>query len=264
MKPIKLRLLLMLTTLVLGLNAFAQEKAVEEQEKMWQMYAVHEDQVKPSMVMQYEQTAKMFADKMREHKIKDGGYLVTSSDDFRYLYVNPIEKFEEANDNPGMAELSEKMGEDAFGKMMAGFSPCYDKHGSYMIWLDKECTYMPEGITQTPEGQNYRKFYYIYFSPQNQGKIREAMMEVKALFAKKNSKTYYRVYWSGYGNMDSYIMVAVAAKDPVELEQRAAANDALLGEEAGPAFAKVMALALKMEEVTASIRPDLGYTPPKN
>ena len=27
------------------------------------MYTVHEDQVKPSMVMQYEQTAKMFADK---------------------------------------------------------------------------------------------------------------------------------------------------------------------------------------------------------
>ena len=39
-----------------------------------------------------------------------------------------------------------------------------------MFVLDENLTYMPEGVTQTPEGENYRKFYFIYYKPENQGK----------------------------------------------------------------------------------------------
>ena len=248
--------MLLIATILLVCNVFAQE------EKSFQMYEVHEDQVKPSMVAQYEKTAKMFADKMREHNIQEGGYLVSQTSDFRYMYVNPIDSL--GQQNSGTRDLFEKMGREAFGEMMAGFDPCYDRHGSYVIVMDKELTYMPKGISQTPEGENYRKFFYLYYSPQNSAAMRDAMKGVKALFESKNSTSYYRVYRSGYGNMDSYYMVAIAAKDAVEAEQRGAANDKLLGEEAGPVFQKVIGLTLRMEEFTGSIRPDLGYQPKKS
>jgi hypothetical protein len=203
----------------------------------------------------------MYADKLREHNISEGAYLATNTDNFRYLYVNPIESLKDVGQNPGIGELIEKMGEDAFGEMMDGFDGTYDRHGNYVIALDNELTYMPDGITQTPEGENHRKFFYIYFTPENGSALRDAMKGVKALFESKKSTNYYRVYRSGYGNMDSYYMVAVSAKDPVDMEQKGAANDKLLGEDAGPVFSKVMGLAEKFEEYSGAIRPDLGYTP---
>ena len=258
MKPIKSGLLLMLMTLFVVCGMYAQEEKKEE-EKRFQMYSVHEDRVMPSKVMQYEQTAKMLADKFREHNISEGSYLCSSTDDFRYLYVSPIENMADLDKNPGMGELYEKMGEEAFGKMMDQFDGTYSKHGDYVIWMDKELTYMPDGITQTPEGENFRKFWYLHFTPGNGGALRDAMKEVKAMFASKGSKSYYRVYRSGFGNMDSFYMVAAAAKDAAEMELRGAENDKLLGEDAQPTFAKVLAQITKMEEITGFVRPELGY-----
>lgn len=251
MNSIRFKRLLLLTTVILSYSIYAQE------EKMYQMYEVHEDQVKPSMMVQYEKTAKMFADKMREHDISNGEYLTVTTDDFRYMYVNPIDSLGQAN--LAMQELWEKMGKDDFGKMMSGFDPCYDRHGSYVIVLDKELTYMPEGITQTPEGENYRKFYYVYYSPKDGGAVRDALKAIKDLFAKKDSKLYYRVYGSGYGNMDSFYMIAVSAKDAETAAQQSTENDKLLGEEAAPIFTELMSVALKMDEVTGSVRPELSY-----
>ncbi|WP_411768719.1 hypothetical protein [Winogradskyella sp. A3E31] len=252
MNFIKIKVMLCATAI-----AFVSMSLAQGEEKMYQMYEIHEDQVKPSMMAQYEKTAKIFADKMREHKIADGDFLTITTDDFRYLSVRPIDSL--GQENPGMSELWEKMGQEDFSEMMSGFNPCYDRHGSYVIFMDKELTYMPEGISQTPDGKNYRKFYYIYYSPQNGSKMREAMMDVKKLFESKNSKSSYRVYHSGYGTMDSFYMIAIAGEDAVALAEKAKENDNLLGEDAGPIFQKVIGLALKMEEFTGSVRPELSY-----
>ncbi len=257
MKTMKCRLLLMLITFVFVGSMYAQE------EKKSQMYLVHEDQVKPSMLTQYEKASKLFADKMKEHDIQSTSWLSSVTDDFRYMYVTPIESMADLDDNDWVDELSEKMGADAFGEMMSEFSPCYDRHGNYVISMDKELTYMPDGITQTTEGKNFRKFFYIYHSPENSKAMRSAMKGVKDLFASKNSTSHYRVYSSGFGTMDTYYLVAISAKDPISMEQQSAANDKLLGEDAKPVFGKVMGLATRFVEYTGNIRPDLSYKPKK-
>ena len=253
----KCRLLLMLAAILFVGNIYAQE------EKKSQMYAVHEDQVKPSMLMQYEKTSKMLADKMKEHNIQSTSWLSSVTDDFRYMWVTPIESMADLDDNSWWNELSEAMGEDAFQEMMSGFGPCYDSHGDYVLVMDKELTYMPDGITQNTEGENYRKFFYIHHAPNNRSAMRDAMKGVKDMFASKNSTSHYRVYSNGFGTMDTFYLVAISAKDPIAMETQGAANDKLLGEDAGPVFGKVMALATKFEEVTGNVRPDLSYKPKK-
>ncbi len=254
MKTIKSTLLLAIMATLCFNTTIAQNN-----DKL-QAYTVHEDWVKPAMVMQYEKAATALVEKMKEHNIKSTSWLTTSTDNFRYLYVTPIENMAELDQNV-FAPLQKKMGQEAFGELMSGFNPCYDKHGDYIIYMDKELTYMPNGITQKPEGENYRKFIYIYFSPKNTSKMRTAMKAVKDLFASKKSTNYYRIYQSGFGNMDSYYMVAIAAKDPIEMEQKSAANDKLLGEDAGPVFGRVLGLSLKFEEYTGNMRPKLAYSP---
>ena len=87
------------------------------------------------------------------------------------------------------ADMSKAMGEN-WGNIFKNFNTCYDKHGDYVLVLDEGLTYMPEGVTQTQEGEDYRKFYFLYYKPENQGTLREAMKGVKELFASKDSKEY--------------------------------------------------------------------------
>ncbi|MGB5236600.1 MAG: hypothetical protein WBM43_09020 [Flavobacteriaceae bacterium] len=226
------------------------------------MYWVHEDQVKPSMVMEYEKSAKELVDNCIKHNAQIPGWITTSTDDHRYLYVSPINSMSDINYD-GFTGLQEAMGEEAFGKMFSDMDKCYTAHGDYVIHLNEELTYMPDGFTQTPEGQNYRRFYYLRTTPEHNGMLKEKMKAVKEFFAKKGSKMQYRVYQSGFGTMGNFYMVAVAAKDGITFETMGEENDAILGDERGEVFGSMMKYVTSMEEVTGMMRPDLAYSPEK-
>ncbi len=244
MKTIKSILLLLI------LCAFSVQLSAQK------MYLVHEDRVKPSKMMDYEKTAKAFHEACLEHQ-PDGSWLAVSMDDFRYLYVTPMENFAELDENP-MADMAKAMG-DEFGKLFEGFNGCYDSHGDYIIRLDESLTYMPDGISQTQEGLNYRNFYFIHFTPDNEKALREGMKAVKEMFASKGSKNYYRIYRSGFGVMDSYYMVAMSSEDEVDAANKNKTNKELLGPERYETFQKVFGNASEMYEVTGNIRTDLSY-----
>lgn len=224
------------------------------------MYLVHEDKVKPSKMMDYEKSAKAFTEASIKHQ-PDSGWLAVSMDDFRYLYVSPIENFAELDKNP-MADMAKAMG-DEFGKILDDMGKCYDSHGDYIIMMDESLTYMPEGISQTQEGMNYRNFYFIHFTPSSEKSLREGMKAVKEMFESKKSKNYYRVYRSAFGVMNGYYMVAISSKDEVDSATKNKANEELLGPERYETFQKVLGNASEMYEVTGNIRPDLSYSPNK-
>lgn len=249
MKTIKKTLLLLVALCFAGNINYAQK-----------MYNVHQDNVKPSMMMEYEKIAKKFHEACEEHN-PDTSWLTVSTDDFTYMYVTPIENFADLDKRP-MAEMAKAMGED-FGKMFEEFDKCYDSHGNYIITLDEKLSYMPEGITQAQEGQDNRSFYYIHYTPKNGKNLWEAMKAVKDMFAEKGSKSYYRVYRTGFGSMDNFYMVAMSSESKIHAAQKEKANEELLGPERYEVFQKVLANATKMEEVTGSIRRDLSYSAKK-
>ena len=224
------------------------------------MYQVHQDNVNPSMLMEYEKVAKNFNAACVEHNLQSS-WLTVMMDDFTFLYVTPMESFADLDKRP-FADMAKAMGDD-FGKMFDAFDKCYDSHGTYTITLDEDLTYMPDGIDPSTEGQDYRNFYYIHFTPQNEKNLRDAMKEVKQMFADKGSKNHYRVYRTGFGVMDSYYMVAMSSKDPVDSAQKTKTNEELLGPERYETFNKVLMAASNMEEVTGQIRRDLSYASKK-
>ena len=222
------------------------------------MYQVHVDFVNPSKLAEYNKIAKEFVEACKKYNPQAPWITATTSDN-RYMYVSPMENFAELDKNP-FSDMAKAMG-DSFGDMFKRFNTCYDKHGDFVLILDENLTYMPEGISQTQDGQNYRKYFFIYYKPKNQKTLWDAMKGVKDLFASKNSKEYYRVYRSGFGVMDNYYMVAISAKDEIDHATRGKANDELLGDGAKEIFGKVMNAASKFEEVSGWMRPDLSYSP---
>lgn len=227
-----------------------------------QAYWVHEDFVKPSKVAEYEAICKELVANLKKYNIQDINTIVSNTADNRYLFVGPLENMAQLDQNM-FATLSEKMGEGALEALFGRMDECYDIEQNYIISLDKELSYMPEGITQTPAGQDYRKFHYLYFAPKDRKLIHEKMKAVKDVFAKKGSKMYYRVYRSGFGTRGDFYMVAIAAKDAVDYAQKSMENGKLLGEEGDRTLGDLFGNLLRYEEFLGRMRPELAYSPQK-
>ncbi len=233
-------------------------KNIAQEASSYQAYVVHEDRVYPSMTAEYEKAAKNLKAALETHQIEGADYMAVSQDNFKYLYVTPIENMAELDRNV-FKPLAEKIGKEALGKIFAGFDGCYDDHGDYIVTLDKELTYMPEGIDIRTAGQDYRKFDFWYVTQENQKKLAEKAKAIKALYAEKGIKSYYRVYRSGFGTMGPYFMVVSSAKNASEWEARSAENRKLLGPEMGELLNQALKLTLRFESVSGWIRPDLSY-----
>ncbi len=246
-------------TLILGL-LFMVPALIWAQDDSPQAFWVHEDVVKPSMTGEYEEICKEVIGLMKTHNVQNNGWISTSTSDSRYLYVGPMEKMADLDRSP-LAGLMEKLGEEKMGELFGRMDKCYDVQQDYVIYLDKELSYMPAGITQTPEGQNYRRFHYLHYTPANRMVVREKMMAIKDLFVAKGSKVDYRVYRSGFGNRGEYYMVAIAATDPVDYAQDGMDNQKLLGEDGQKVMSGLWESLLKYEEFVGQMRPDLAYSP---
>jgi len=223
-----------------------------------QAFQVHQDNVKPSMLMEYEKIAKEFNAASVEHNLQTS-WVTATSNDFKYFYITPIENFAELDKRP-FADMAKAMG-DKFGDMFDRFDECYDSHGTYIIVSDNELSYMPEGVTTAPEDENYRKWFYMYYAPKNADEVREGMKAVKELFTSKGSTNYYRVYRDGFGQMEQFYLVSISAKDEIDAAQKGKANEEVLGPERWETFSKVMNYITRMEEYSGEMRPDLAYSP---
>jgi hypothetical protein len=253
MKTLKQLISLAAMIFLIPMGSIAQD--MSKNQSFW----VHEDVVKPGMVAEYEATCKELIGHLKEHKIQEANFIVTNTADSRYLYVGPIDNMADL-DNSIFTTLAEKMGKANMDALFNRMDKCYDVEQDYVITLDNDLSYQPGGINQTPEGENYRKFHYLYVTPANRAVVKEKMKAVKDMFASKGSKIYYRVYKSGFGTRGEFYMVAVAAKDEVDYAQKAKANEVLLGEDGKMIMWDMFSNLLSYEEYVGEMRPDMAYS----
>ncbi|WP_117880315.1 hypothetical protein [Aureibaculum luteum] len=227
-----------------------------------QSYWVHEDQVKPSKQAEYEKITKEFIEACKKHDLKGADWATARIDDGTYLSIAPIENMGDFDKNP-LAPLSEKMGEEKFRDLFKRFDECYDKHGDRVVVLNPELSYMPNGLTTNTEGQNYRKWHSLHVTPSNIQKLKAKIIEIKALYAKKGAKEYFRIYYTGFGTMGDYYLVTISAKDEKSYIELSDETETLLGEEGKKLMGEMFLLLDKYETKSGWMRPDLGYTAKK-
>ena len=235
---------------------------IAQEDKSYQAFWVHEDRVKPGMIDTYEKVTKDLVAACKEHNIQETQWITLRTNDNRYLYVSPINSMADLDKN-GFATLSEKMGADNMGALFARYNETYNKHGDYIIYLHKDLSYQPGGISQNVEGENYRVMYYNYVTPENDKGFADTMKKIKAAFEKHNSKIHYRVYKSGFGVMGTFYMVAVASEGEAQGAQRGDENWELMEDDFGPLLQELNKHSSKMEERRGWMRPDLAYSPAK-
>lgn len=232
--------------------------SINAQNDRYQLYVVHEDHVKDGMQSKHDKADKVLLDAAREHKMKGMSWITFQADDNRVLYLYPIQSMADLDKNP-FEDLEKKMGKDNFENLFTDYNDTYTEHGDCILKLDKELSYMPDGITQTPAGQDYRELTYYWIPPGKDEEAEKLAKSVKQLYSSKNSKIHYRVYKSGFGNMGNYYMVAVAAESPEALEKRRQENMQLMGEEGKKLFDEIDRTVTKKEMVTGYLKPELSY-----
>ncbi len=230
------------------------------QEKTTQAFWVHEDVVKPSMVNDYEAICKELTDNMKKHNIQEINVMVSNTLDDRYMWISPISSMADI-EKPVFATLAEKMGGTAMTDLFNKMDKCYDIEQNYVLNLNEELSYMPEGMTLTPEGQPYRKFHYFHYSPGNRAAVKKNVQAIKNMFASKGSKLHYRVYQSGFGTRGEFYLVAVAAKDAADYAAKVSENNAMLGDEWAELYNEFRGSLTKYEQFEGQMRPDMAYSP---
>jgi hypothetical protein len=227
-----------------------------------QAFWVHEDRVKPAMTDKYEDITKDLVAACKEYNIQDNQWITLKMNDNTYLFVSPVSSMADL-DKSGFETLSEKMGSDKMNALFSRFNDTYNKHGDYIIYLNKNLSYMPGGVSQTVEGENYRLMYYNYVSPEHEKGFADTLKKIKAAFEKHNSKINYRVYKSGFGVMGTFYMIAVAAENAVQEAQRGNENWEMMKDDFDPLLDELNKHTMKMEEKRGWMRPDLAYMPAK-
>ena len=250
MKTLKTVLIILILILIAPISSSAQK-----------MYRVHEDVVKPSHVMEYETVVKELLSLVKNHNIQDTEWITAVTNNSRYMFVSAIENMAVLDEPNFVSELIKKEGQEKIMALFNRMDKCYDTELDYIIHLNEELTYMPDGISQTVEGENFRDFHFIYVAPGNRSVVKEKMQAIKALYESKGSKVHYRVYNSGFGTDGEYYMVAISAKDGEHMAQKGKENMELLGEEGQNAMWGMYSNVLRYEKVEADMRPDLAYSP---
>lgn len=244
--------------LFLLLISFMGIQAQEEQDM--QMFLVHEDRTKPAMAQKHEAIDKELIVAMKKNEIQDVSWITLVTEDFRYLYISPIEKMADLDEDL-FAGLSQKMGQRETDKIFDKYKGTYDEHGDYIIILDKNLSYQPGGINTTPVGKNYRHVTVYHYTPENAGKAEDLAKRFLDLYTKINSTLDYRLYRSGFGLMGPSFWVATAAESPEDFERRREDNRERLGKEGETLFNQLSQTVSKIEIIRGYIRPDLGYQP---
>lgn len=224
----------------------------------YSMFVVHEDQVKENMMDKHHEADKKIIKAAKDQNLKGTEWITFVADDNRVLYLSPIKNMAELDKNP-FEDLQKKMGDEGFEKLFDSYANTYSKHGDYILRLDSELSYMPDGMTTTPEGEQYRELTFYHIAPGQGKKAEELARSVKKLYAEKNADIEYRLYKSGFGTMGDFYMVAVAAESPEHMEQKRKKTLELTGEEGKAIFDEIESTFSNIETVTGYIKPELSY-----
>jgi hypothetical protein len=252
MKNIKTTLLFGALLLTVNLNLQAQN----------QTFSIHADYVKPSMESDYVAVAKDFVAECKKHNLQNTGWTTMRLDNGTYMYFESIPNMA-ALDVDAFAPLADKMGKENFQALFDRFNKCYDRHGNYLLTRIESLTYMPEGALAAQEGQNYRKYHYLYVTPSTAKMVGEKMKAIKELYTKKGSKEYYRVYHSDFGTIGEYFLVVISAKDEQSYAIQSDENEKLLGDEGKKLLDDLFKNIARYDPVTGYIHPELSYSAKK-
>ena len=245
--------------LFLGLLPLAMNGQAPE--KRYQMLAVSDEVVKPSMKMEYYEAAKKWVAFMKEQEFSYPISTIWTSDNHVY-WIMPIESY--ADLDKILAEMNKiwEQFPDEYKAVAEGFKETYETTRLGVYALDYKYSMFAEEEGDTEE-RNFFFLDFMYFKPGYDAEIAKIFDESEAYMADKKILQTWSAYW-GWMGTDGPVLVSIAtAKNAIEFYEENAKAWQALGEEAGKIKRKMMKYVTKQEQKTGWFQKELSYTPVK-
>lgn len=230
-----------------------------------QLFLVHEEIAKPSMLAQYEATNKEFIALVKQHRATMPHFFFQGyqGDDLSYTYFTPI---------PGIATLADisaefgALGEVAGAQMADIFrrnGDAMDHWNDYVIVEDAALCYHPEKPRLRADEQAFRHIDFYLLKPGHEADADALAREFLALYKRKGITTEYHIFKHLLGAESPALIVSVGARDAADYAAQEAKDRALLGAEGETLFARAFSLVRRFETKGYRVRQDLVLPPPQ-
>lgn len=243
----------------LALSALGQTPAAAPKP---QLFLIHEEIARPSMVMQYESTTHDLLNALTAAKAdpKTFGVSLFSTPDFHYIYVVPIANWGAIDSfQSEWMKLGDTIGKEKFKDLMNRGNATMSSYNEFVAVRRLDLSYMPATPRLKPEEQRYVQWQFYYLDAAHADDAEQIARDYAALFKAKNIADGFTVYQVLSGNDLPLLVVSTTGRSAADYAANDEKVNAMLGTDVRPLQARAMAITRKFEIRQGMYRPELSY-----
>jgi hypothetical protein len=226
-----------------------------------QMFFVHQEHVKPSMIGEYEAAAVDWMELMRGSEAAKGNieYFAYSGPQVGFVYVVPIDDFSHFSEmGDAFDAVAEEVGapwEEAGHR--SDMAADHFESGFYVHRPDM--SYEPANPRLSDGEARMVHWDFWYALPDKTDDLEAVAREFVELYKSKNIDTGWNVYQAITGGDLPLYVVAIQARSEADYYANEARLNDIVGEEAEKLGMKALKAARRVEPFVAWFRPDLSF-----
>lgn len=227
-----------------------------------QLYVLHEEIAKPSMLAQYESTTQEFFKSLAQAKVDPATLTIRTyvSPDFHYYFLAPIDSF--GGMDKIMTTFMTLSANAQFQDLMKRGGATMESVNESIIVRRPDLCYTPDNPRLKMEEHNYFKLQYYYLKPGTEMEAEQIARDYAALFKKKNIAEPFTIFMAVNGNDMPLLIASIPAKSAADWVAADERVNAALGADIRPLQARALNITRKFEVREVTTRPDLVYPAP--
>lgn len=250
--------------IAIGIAGLLGAGAVAAQPSQGQMYLIHSEIAKPSLISEYESTTKEFMAMIGANRSLAPHFAHLAclmGRDFTYTYVMPIENMGAVDSVIAEFGALGKTGGPAFADLMKRGGATMEYAKEWVVQNAPELSYTPATPRMKLEEMRYFHYDFYYVQPGHEADADAVAADFVALFKSKNISSGYRLFKSVMGPEMPVLVVEVGDKDEAGYAAHNAADIAATGAAGKALFDRAWAITRRFESKAGWLRPDLVLPP---
>jgi hypothetical protein len=251
--------------LALSLSSLTAQAQTQTAPPQPQLFVVHEEIAKPSMLAQYEATSAEFFRMLAQAKVDPKVFSVRGymSPDLHYVFVSPIANFGGMDKIMGMfTALPDAVGKEKWADLMRRGGATYESYSDVVIMMRPDLSYWPASPRLKEEEHKFYRMQFYYLMPGTEMEAEAIARDYAALFKKKNIPDGYTIFMAMSGDDLPLLIASTPAKSLADFAAADDRNNAVLGADVRPLQARAMAITRRFQIREFTLRPDLVYPAP--